>query len=496
MVQNATRHIFGHRYGGFSVVIRLSTLDDGQETVTDAQLDDLRMVFHGPLITPGDPGYDEIRVVQNGMFDRRPGLIVRCSGVADVIDAVNLARERNLLATVRGGGHAIAGHSIFDGALMIDLSAMRGVWVNPAERTVRVAGGATWGDVDRETQIFGLAVPGGIISTTGVAGLTLGGGIGWLHRKYGLSCDNLTAAEVVTADGDLIRATETEHEELFWALRGGGGNFGIVTAFEFAAHPVGPIVAQSAAMYAASDAEAILPAWRDWTTSLPDEVTSRAMFWSMPETPALPPEVHNQDVFIIAAVYAGPPDDGAQALRPVGAFGTPLADLSGPLSFRAVQSQLDAFFPKGKLLSYWKSAYAHEFGDDLIEVLLRRGLERPHPLTLVHVPQLGGMVRAVGADATAFGDRSAEYIVSIDGSWTDPADNEANMAWVRSAFNEVSALPAVSGTYLNFSGDPHLDSPSTRAAFGGNLDRLAQIKRDYDPDNRFRLNNNIPPSPG
>jgi FAD/FMN-containing dehydrogenase len=478
------------------VVVRLSTLDDGQETVTDAQLDEFRTVFHGPLIAPGDPGYDEGRVVQNGIFDRRPGLIVRCSGVADVMDAVNLARERNLLVTVRGGGHAIAGHSVYDGAMMIDLSAMRGVWVNPAERTVRVAGGATWGDVDRETQIFGLGVPGGIVSTTGVAGLTLGGGIGWLHRKYGLTCDNLKAAEVVTAGGDLIRASETEHEELFWALRGGGGNFGVVTAFEFVAHPVGPVVAQGAAMYAASDAQAVLPAWRDWTTSLPDEVTSRALFWSMPKTPALPPEVHDRDVLIIAAVYSGSPDDGAQVLGPVGAFGTPLADLSGPMPFRAVQNRFDAFFPKGQLLSYWKSINVGELTDDVIEVVLRRGLQRPHPLTLVHVPQIGGAVQRVGSDQTAFGNRSAEYIVSIDGSWSDPADNETNLAWVRGAFNEVSALPSATGTYLNFSGDAHLDSASSQAAFGGNLDRLARVKRVYDPDNRFRLNNNIVPGPG
>ncbi|GAA3228462.1 FAD-binding oxidoreductase [Dactylosporangium siamense] len=476
------------------MTVRLRRLNGGETAVTDERIDALRTAFHGPLITPDDPGYDESRAVHNGMFDRHPGLIARCSGAADVIDAVDLARERDLLVAVRGGGHGIAGHSTCDEAMMIDLSAMRGVWVNPAERIVRVQGGATWGDVDRESQIFGLAVPGGVVSTTGVAGLTLGGGLGWLHRKYGLTCDNLAAVEVVTADGTLLRASETEHEELFWALRGGGGNFGVVTAFEFHAHPIGPIVMYGAAMYAASDAEEILPAWRDWTAGLPDEVTSRAMFWSMPATPLLPQEVQNRDVFITAAVYAGPPEDATTILRPISEFGTPLADLSGPRPFRDVQRLLDWMFPKGQLRSYWKSVNVRELGDDVLEVLLRRGLGRPHPSTLVHVPQLGGAVQRVGTHDTAFGDRSAEYIVSIDGNWTDAADTEANTRWVRDAFNEVNALPSASGTYLNFSSDLDLDSAGRQAAFGGNLDRLARIKQDFDPDNRFRLNNNIRPT--
>ncbi|MEV0134446.1 FAD-binding oxidoreductase [Dactylosporangium sp. NPDC050688] len=476
------------------MTMTLRTRDGGRTAVADERIDELRTAFQGPLITPDDPGYDESRAVHNGMFDRHPGLIARCSGAADVIDAVGLARERDLLVAVRGGGHGIAGHCACDEAMMIDLSAMRGVWVNPAERLVRVQAGATWGDVDRETQMFGLAVPGGVVSTTGVAGLTLGGGLGWLHRKYGLTCDNLAAVEIVTADGALLRASETEHEELFWALRGGGGNFGVVTAFEFHAHPVGPVVMYGAAMYAAADAEEILPAWRDWTAGLPDEVTSRAMFWSMPATPLLPQEVQNRDVFITAAVYAGPPEDATTILGPVGRFGTPLADLSGPRPFRDVQRLLDWMFPKGQLRSYWKSVTVRELGDDVLGVVLRRGLDRPHPTTLVHVPQMGGAVQRVGANDTAFGDRSAQYIVSIDGNWTDAADTEANMRWVRDAFDEVNALPSASGTYLNFSSDLDLDSAGRQTAFAGNLDRLARVKRDFDPDNCFRLNNNIRPA--
>ncbi|MDG6106292.1 FAD-binding oxidoreductase [Dactylosporangium aurantiacum] len=476
------------------MTMRLRTLDGGQTAVTDERFDALRTAFHGPLITPDDPAYDETRALHNGMFDRHPGLIARCSGAADVIDAVNLARERDLLVAVRGGGHGIAGHSSCDDAMMIDLSAMRGVWVNPAERLVRVQGGATWGDVDREAQVFGLAVPGGVVSTTGVAGLTLGGGLGWLHRKYGLTCDNLVAAEIVTADGGLLRATETEHEDLFWALRGGGGNFGVVTAFEFQAHPVGPIVMYGAAMYAAADAEEILPAWRDWTGGLPDEVTSRAMFWSMPASPLLPPEVHNRDVFIVGAVYAGPPEDATTILRKVGRFGTPLADLSGPRPFRDVQRLLDWMFPKGELLSYWKSVTVRDLGDDVLRMVLRRGLDRPHPTTLVHVPQMGGAVRRLGPQDTAFGDRSAAYIVSIDGNWTDPADTQADMQWVRDAFDEVNALPSACGTYLNFSSEMDVDAAGRQTAFGENLDRLGRVKQAYDPENRFRLNNNIRPA--
>ncbi|WP_432831533.1 FAD-binding oxidoreductase [Dactylosporangium sp. CA-092794] len=476
------------------MTVRLRTRDGGETAVTDERLDALRATFRGPLITPHDPGYEESRLVYNGMFDRHPGLIARCSGPADVIDAVNLARERDLLVAVRAGGHGIAGHSICDDAMMIDLSAMRGVWVNPAERLVRVEGGATWGDVDREAQVFGLAVPGGVVSTTGVAGLTLGGGLGWLHRKYGLTCDNLTAAEIVTADGRLLRASETEHEDLFWALRGGGGNFGVVTAFEFRAHPVGPIVMNAVVMYAASDAPEVLPAWRAWTAGLPDEVTSRAMFWSMPASPLLPPAVHDRDVLLTAAVYAGPPEDAVPILRPLGGFGTPLADLSGPMPFRDVQRLLDWMFPKGQLISYWKSVNLRELGDDALDVVLDRGLSRPHPRTLVHVPQMGGAVGRAGIHDTAFGDRSAAYLVSIDGNWTEAADTEANVGWVRDAFHEVSDLPSAAGTYLNFSGDQDLDSAGTRAAFGENLDRLARIKREFDPENRFRLNNNIKPA--
>ena len=270
----------------------------------------MRTTCAAPCSRPRTPGYDEARALYNAAIDRRPALIARCSGTADVVDAVNFARQHSLLTAVRAGGHSVAGHSMCDDGFVIDLSQMRGVWVDADTSVVRVQGGATWGDVDRETQRVGLAVPGGVVSTTGVAGLTLGGGLGWLHRKYGLACDNVRSVEIVTADGGVLRADASEHDDLFWALRGGGGNFGVVTSFEFDAHLIGPVVMLAAVAYPLDAAADILPAWRDWTESIPDEVTSRAVMFAPPVHPALPPELHDRDVAVVAAVYAGPVDDG------------------------------------------------------------------------------------------------------------------------------------------------------------------------------------------
>ena len=453
------------------------------------------MTFRGRLLAPHDDGYDEARVVHNGLIDRRPRLIVRCSGTADVIDAVNLARERRLLTAVRGGGHSIAGYSVCDGGLMLDLSVMRGVWVDPGAQTVRVQGGATWGDVDREAQAFGLAVPGDVVSTTGVAGLTLGGGIGWLHRAYGLACDNLRSVEIVTADGQLRRASDAENPDLFWAVRGGGGNFGVVTAFEFTAHPVGPVVAVAAVMYPLDNAGELFRAWRAWASTAPDEAMSRALFWWMPEDPNLPPAVHNQQVFIVGAIYTGPSDKGQQVLQPLRELGTPLLDLGSEMPFRMFQAAFDPFFPKGQLASYWKSVYLNELTDDLIDLIVRRAAQRPSPRTLVHVPMLGGAMGRVADTATAFGDRSAPFMLSVDGNWVDPADTADNVAWVRDVISEVEGFSAAGGTYLNFSGREEAAAAElVQAAYGDNLQRLAGVKNQYDPDNLFRLNNNVTPA--
>lgn len=472
------------------MTVELKALAGSPVTFDDEELAGLRMRFRGPLLTPRDEGYSEARVVQNAMIDRRPGLIVRCSGAADVVDAVELAGDHGLLTAVRGGGHHVAGHSICDDGMLIDLSGMRGVWVDPVARRVRVQGGATWGDVDRESQLHGLAVPGGVVSTTGVAGLTLGGGIGWLHRKWGLTCDSLRAVEVVTADGDLVIASEDENPDLFWGVRGGGGNFGVVTSFEFEAYDLGPTVMCAAVMYPVDDAPSLFRAWRDWTQTAPDEVTSRVIFWTMPEDPNLPAAVHDQDVMIVGAVYAGDPDDGERVLQPARELGLPLADLSARMPYRFFQAMFDPFFPKGELGSYWKSVYLRDLSDDAIDLVTALGASRVSPLTLVHVPQLGGAISRVGPDETPVGDRSAPYMLSVDGSWADPAEADGVIAWVRAATAKAAPF-STGGTYLNFGGQDDADVP---AAFGGNLKRLRQLKRKYDPDNLFRLNANISPA--
>lgn len=470
----------------------IATLSDGTTTISDKELDQqLRVSFRGSLITPTDAGYDEARAVENLHIDRRPGMIIRCSGVADVIDAVNLARQRELLVAVRGGGHHVAGHSTTDGGLVIDLSGMKGVWVDTGRRLVQSQGGATWGDVDRESQAFGLAVPGGIVSTTGVGGLTLGGGIGWLHRKWGLACDNLRAVELVTAQGELVRASNDENVDLFWALRGGGGNFGVAVNLFFEARPLAPMVFAAPVFYRAAESPEILRAWRDWAANVPDEVTTRALFWTMPAAPGLPPAVHDQDVFITAALYAGDPAEGARVLEPMRKFAKPLADISGEMPYRFFQAAFDPLV--AGLRSYWKSTYLNTLDDAAVDLIAEHGMSRPHPKVLVHVPLMGGATSRVSAVDTAFGDRSAPWMLSVDGNWTEPEEANRVISWTRAFIQAAGKLPGAGGAYLNFSGDAPTDTAVVRAQFGANLERLTQVKRKYDPGNMFRLNNNIRP---
>ncbi len=472
----------------------ITRLDGSTVILDDERLTELRGTFRGEVVVPGDAGYDEARVGFNALFDRRPGMIVRCTGTADVIDAVGLAAGEGLQIAVRGGGHSIAGHSSPEGGLLVDLSAMRGVWVDPASSTVTAQAGATWGDVDRETQAFGLAVPGGIISTTGVAGLTLGGGLGWLHRKYGLACDSLRSVQMVTADGRLVRASADEEPGLFWALRGGGGNFGVVTTMEFAAHPVGPMIFQAAPIYPMADAADVLRRWAAWTRRVPDEVTTRALFWTFPDAEALPPEIRGRDSLILAAIHSGSAQEGERVLQPLREMGSPLFDLSAAAPYRMAQAGFDAFFQKGTMRSYWKSLYLDDIDDAAVDLIVRRAMSRPHPLTLIHIPLMGGQTSRIAPDGTAFGDRSAPYMLSVDGNWLDPADDAAATAWTRGMIAEAAALPSARGLYLNFSGDEVLDGEARAAAFGDNLRRLTELKDRFDPANLFRLNNNVPPS--
>jgi FAD/FMN-containing dehydrogenase len=472
--------------------VTISTISGKAVTLSDQEVaEEVRMLFRGSVFAPGDDGYDEARAVENLHIDRRPGMIIQCTGVADVIDAVNMARQRDLLIAVRGGGHHVAGHGTVDGGLVVDLSRMNGVWVDASRRLVQVQGGATWGEVDRETQAFGLAVPGGIVSTTGVGGLTLGGGIGWLHRKWGLACDNLRAVELVTAQGELVRASSEENADLFWALRGGGGNFGVVVNFTFEARPLGPTVFAAPVFYRAADSRDVLRAWRDWAADAPDEVTTRAVFWTMPEAPGLPPAVHDQDVLITAALYAGEPAKGAEVLEPIKKLAEPLADISGEMPYRFFQAAFDPLLVG--LRSYWKSTYLDVLGDDAIDLIAERGMNRPHPKVIVHVPLMGGATDRVAATDTAFGDRSAPWMLSVDGNWTEPQDADRVISWTRDFIEAAARLPGAGGAYLNFSSDAPTDSAVVGAQFGANLERLTEVKRKYDPSNMFRVNNNIRP---
>ncbi len=448
--------------------------------------------LHGELIFPGMANYDAARAVWNGMIDKRPALIVRCADESDVVTAVNFAREHNMLLAVRGGGHNVAGSAVCDGGLVIDLSPMRRIDVDPVSRTARAQGGVTWGELDRETQKFGLAAPGGVVSETGIAGLTLGGGLGWLRRKYGLTIDSLVSVEIVTADGRFLSASETENADLFWAVRGGGGNFGVVTSFEYRLHNVGPEVMFAFVLYPAEIAREALRFYRDYCASAPDEVSSFAIFGTVPEAPLFPKESHGANYILFAACYAGSVREGRRILQPLREFSTPIADLSAPMAFTEVQTILDEDYPSGEMRYYWKSAYVNSLDDDVIEALIAHNARRPAPHSTVDIWQLGGAMSRVSADATAFGDRSAPFLIGVESNWHHAEDDAQNIAWVRD-FVAGMAQFSNGSQYLNFPGLYEEGDAMMRAAFGKNYARLAHIKRRYDPTNLFRLNQNIQP---
>ncbi len=475
------------------VDLHVTTTNGAQNKLDGATIEELRQKLRGPLLTPGDAGYNEVRQVWNGLIDRRPALIARCSGTADVIDAVNFARTHNLLVSVRGGGHNVAGAAVCDGGLMIDLSLMKGIRVDPERRTARAQPGVTWGDLDRETQIFGLAAPGGVVSTTGIAGLTLGGGLGWLRSKYGLACDNLISVDLVTASGELIQASADENSDLFWAIHGGGGNFGIVTSFEYRLHPVGPQVMMCVVMYAAEDATTILPAWRDFMSQAPDEVSSQAYFWGIPAVEGFPQEIWNKPLLIITAMYAGAADEGERILAPLRQWATPVIDLSGQMPYTTAQTLFDPFLPKAQRYYYFKSTDLACLDDEVINALIACGKERPAPSVLLAIWHYGGAMQRVGPNETAFRSRQTPFLFSVDAIWDDPAQNEQIIAWSRA---QVTAMRPYSsgGLYVNFSGFGEEGEALVRAIYGENYDRLAQLKQQYDPTNLFRMNQNIQPA--
>ena len=453
----------------------------------------LRSILRGELLEPGSAAYDAARVVWNGMIDRRPALIARCRNAADVIASVNHARAHGLVIAVRSGGHNVAGYAVCDGGLMIDMSLMNAVRVAPGLDRANVEGGATWGDVDAATTPFARATPGGLISMTGVAGLTLSGGIGWLRGTHGLSCDNLIAADLVTARGDLIRASDTENTDLLWALMGGGGNFGIVVNFEFRLHPIPDELMFCAPAYPEERARDILPQWRDYMATAPDEVSGLAEFSTIPSDPAYPEETWGRRVLALATVYDGPAEEGERATQSLRSLGEPLLDFSGRMPYRALQSVYDGLFPKGRDRCYWKSTYLSGLDDDVIGEIIRRLAKRPSEMTYASIWKFGGAVQRVSADATAFGDRSMPFMLSLDAIWSDPADDDANIGWVRDSWRAMQPY-STGRLYLNFPGLGEGDS-LVRDAFGAETyARLQQVKRTYDPENVFQMNQNILPN--
>ena len=443
----------------------------------------------GKVCLPEEAGYDEARTIWNAMIDRRPGAVVRCHGASDVMQAVNFARDNRLLLSVRGGGHNIAGNAVCDGGLLIDLSPMRSVRVDPEARTARVEPGVTLGEFDREAQAFGLATPLGINSTTGVAGLTLGGGFGWLSRKYGFTVDNLISADVVTADGALVQASATENPDLFWAIRGGGGNFGVVTSFEFLLRPVGPDLVSGLIVHPFSRARELLAGYRDVAATAADDLTIWAVFRKAPPFPFLPEAVHGQAILVFAVCYVGEPSKAGEALAPLRALGEPLADVIGVQPYSAWQTAFDPLLTPGAF-NYWKSHNFIALSDGLFDTLIDYVGTLPSGECEIFIGQLGGASGRVAADATAFPHRDAKFVMNVHTRWRDRADEQASIKWAR-AFFAATAPHATGGVYVNFM--PEDETDRVAQAYGSNHARLGALKAKYDPDNLFRLNQNVRP---
>jgi FAD/FMN-containing dehydrogenase len=470
--------------------VNFATLDGGNVAVGSHELEELAGGLTGALLTSSSEGYDEARTLWNAMIDRRPAVVIECGSADDVVAAVRFARSRNVLVSILGAGHNIAGNAVCDGGLTISFKKMRGVDVDAASGRVKVQPGATLGDVDAATQALGLAVPTGINSTTGIAGLTLGGGFGWLSRKHGMTVDNLLSADVVTAEGRTVRASASENPDLFWGLRGGGGNFGVVTSFEFQAHPVGPEVLAGLIVHPFGDAESVLREYRAFAATAPDEVTVWVVMRKAPPLPFLPEEVHCTDVLVLAAMYAGDMAEGEKALAPIRAVGNPIADVIGPNPFAGWQQAFDPLLTPGAR-NYWKTHDFAELSDGLLDTVVDFVGRIPGPQTEVFIAQLGGAQAEVADDATAYQGRSAAFLMNVHGRWDAASDDEAMIAWCRELFDATAPF-ATGEAYVNFMTED--EGARVSSAYGSSYRRLVALKDEYDPDNFFRMNQNIPPS--
>ena len=454
------------------------------DTITESAIvDDLRASIRGDVITRSDPGYDRARRVWNGIIDNHPEVIARCTGTADVVEAVRVARTHRPVVSIRGGGHQVAGSAVLDDALVIDLSPMTGVHVDVQARTARVEAGASWGDVDRETQLFGLATPGGEVSLTGVAGLTLGGGMGHLQRSYGLSCDNVRSFEMVTADGMVRRVSPSEHPDLFWAARGGGRGLGVVTSFEFDLHRVGPDVAAAQVVFPYDQAESVMRRFRDLAPAMPETVSPELVLWSLPPDPDIPEEFQGSKAVFVLGVYSGPASEAGDVFAPFDTLGTPLIDLSSTVPYTAVQSDIDRFLPDG-IRAYMKSHFADELSDAAIATLLEHDASRPNPSSLIAIRTLGGAISQVERDDSAYAHRGATFNVSVDAFWDDVELDDAAIGWARSTWDAFAPF-STGGVYVNFSGF-HDEADGVRPmVHGDHAERLEEIRAEYDPDRIF-----------
>jgi len=467
----------------------MTTTQARQDSLGEATLGEFAEGLRGELIRPTDPSYDEARSIWNAAHDKRPALIVRCRGVGDVIRAVEFARSEGLALAVRGGGHSIPGFSTTDGGMVIDLSPMNAVRIDPDRRRIVAQGGCVWGDVDAEAQAFGLAVTGGLVSTTGVAGFTLGGGIGWLVRRAGLACDNLVGADVVTADGRYLHTSEDENPELLWALRGGGGNFGVVTSFEFKAHEVGPMVHAGLVFYPGDEAARVLRGFGAAAGSAPDELSLAINLTTAPPLPFLPEEVHGKPIIAVLGMYSGRTEDGDAATKPFRELAPVVADLFGPMPYTAMQTLLDPLFPRG-MRNYFRSAFFSDLGSTTVDAIAAAHAQLPNGVSELHIHHLGGAMGRVPADATAFGTRDREYILNVVARTPDAEGYGEAVEWARSS---AASLGPHAASYVNFTGETsdeivHDSYPTATYA------RLVALKNTYDPTNLFHLNQNIQPT--